>query len=379
MVALVLLGIGRGERQRARDRSRRLRRGTRRSRSGRRCARARGRASSRRAGRTRAMPSGDHVLDLRPSPSSRAAGARSSRAAAPSRPGSSVQPAEEDVAASPASGAGPATTRSPWLANSLRPEEALEHRGLRLLDLQEQRVAAVDARASGRSRPACRRCRHRRPCARSRRRGTARAGRGGRPRASRGRCAAARCRRLDHLGRVRRLRRARRSGRSAAGRRRCAAGRRPRASASRAPECCRACARLGEHAARCACAIFVPSREPKVPRAAPRRRACAYQTSRFPIAAKSLIARGRSATVSSTRAVCAWRAEVAVSARRSHARSQALDVPLPRPGQRLVEVVDVEDEPALGRGEDAEVREVRVAAALHRQPGPRRRGEIGTP
>ena len=47
------------------------------------------------------------------------------------------------------------------------------------------------------------------------------------------------------------------------------------------------------------------------------------------------------------------------------------------PGQRLVEVVDAEDEPPVGRGEGAEVREVRVAAQLHLQPGSRRAGEIG--
>ena len=35
---------------------------------------------------------------------------------------------------------------------------------------------------------------------------------------------------------------------------------------------------------------------------------------------------------------------------------------------RLVEVVEVEDEPAVGRGEDAEVRQVRVAAELGGMP-----------
>ena len=53
---------------------------------------------------------------------------------------------------------------------------------------------------------------------------------------------------------------------------------------------------------------------------------------------------------------------------------QPLDVPLERPGQGLVEVVDVEDQPALGRAEQAEVRQVRVAAHLHGQPG--RVGEV---
>jgi hypothetical protein len=51
-----------------------------------------------------------------------------------------------------------------------------------------------------------------------------------------------------------------------------------------------------------------------------------------------------------------------------HAHSKALDVPLPRTGERLVEIVDVEHQPPLGRREHAEVRQVRVPAALHREP-----------
>jgi hypothetical protein len=50
---------------------------------------------------------------------------------------------------------------------------------------------------------------------------------------------------------------------------------------------------------------------------------------------------------------------------------ESLDVPLPRPGKRFVEIVDVEHETPLRRGEDAEVRQVGVAAALdcHARPG----------
>src|SRR4051794_20481236 len=44
--------------------------------------------------------------------------------------------------------------------------------------------------------------------------------------------------------------------------------------------------------------------------------------------------------------------------------------------RRLVEVVDVEDELALGRGEAAEVRHVGVAAELRVQAGHRRVGEV---
>ena len=47
------------------------------------------------------------------------------------------------------------------------------------------------------------------------------------------------------------------------------------------------------------------------------------------------------------------------------ARRQALEVPLPGPRRGLVEVVDVEQQPALGRGEDAEVAPVGVPAQLH--------------
>ena len=47
------------------------------------------------------------------------------------------------------------------------------------------------------------------------------------------------------------------------------------------------------------------------------------------------------------------------------------------PGQRLVEVVDVEHQPPLGRREHPEVRQVRVAAALHLEARARRRREVG--
>ena len=56
------------------------------------------------------------------------------------------------------------------------------------------------------------------------------------------------------------------------------------------------------------------------------------------------------------------RGEVAVAPGDREARREALDVPLPGPGKGLVEVVDVQHQPAIGGGEDPEVREVRVAA-----------------
>ncbi len=55
---------------------------------------------------------------------------------------------------------------------------------------------------------------------------------------------------------------------------------------------------------------------------------------------------------------------------------QPLDVPLPRCGQRFVEVVDVEDEVALRRGERAEVQQMTIAAGLYPQAGGRRGGKI---
>ena len=69
--------------------------------------------------------------------------------------------------------------------------------------------------------------------------------------------------------------------------------------------------------------------------------------------------------------------EPAVAAGDLEARHQPLDVPLEGAGVRLVEVVDVEDEPALRRAEQPEVREVRVTAELHREVAARGGGEIG--
>ena len=55
---------------------------------------------------------------------------------------------------------------------------------------------------------------------------------------------------------------------------------------------------------------------------------------------------------------------------------QPLDIPFPRAGQGLVEVVDVEHQATFGRAEQAEVGQVRVAAGLHGQPGHRRGGQV---
>ena len=58
------------------------------------------------------------------------------------------------------------------------------------------------------------------------------------------------------------------------------------------------------------------------------------------------------------------------------ARGQALDVPLERPGKRLVEVVDIEHQRSLGRCVDAEVGQVGVTAQLDAEARPGCRGEV---
>jgi hypothetical protein len=62
------------------------------------------------------------------------------------------------------------------------------------------------------------------------------------------------------------------------------------------------------------------------------------------------------------------RGEPQVAAGDLEARGQPLHVPLPRARQRLVEVVEVEHELALWRGEHPEVGQVRIAAQLHGDP-----------
>ena len=69
--------------------------------------------------------------------------------------------------------------------------------------------------------------------------------------------------------------------------------------------------------------------------------------------------------------------EAAIASGDREARHQPLDVPLKRPGQRLVEVVDIEDEAAIRSRVDAEVRQVRVTAQLGKQARPRHAREVG--
>ncbi len=60
-----------------------------------------------------------------------------------------------------------------------------------------------------------------------------------------------------------------------------------------------------------------------------------------------------------------------------HAGRQPFEVPLPGARRGLVEVVDVEQQPSLGRGEHPEVRHVGVSAQLDVQAGRGGPGEIG--
>ena len=70
------------------------------------------------------------------------------------------------------------------------------------------------------------------------------------------------------------------------------------------------------------------------------------------------------------------RREVAVTAGDLEARGEPLQVPLERAWMRLVEVVQVEDELALGGGVASDVGEVGVAAKLRVEAYARRRGEV---
>src|SRR5207249_5199882 len=69
--------------------------------------------------------------------------------------------------------------------------------------------------------------------------------------------------------------------------------------------------------------------------------------------------------------------EPVFATRDRQARGETLQVPFPRSAGRLVEIVDVEQELSLRRGEETEVRDVRVAARLNDEPRTRCRGEIG--
>ena len=60
-----------------------------------------------------------------------------------------------------------------------------------------------------------------------------------------------------------------------------------------------------------------------------------------------------------------------------NAGREPLDVPLPRRRQGFVEIVNVEENVALGRCETAEIHQVSVAAGLNAKAGSRGRRQIG--
>ena len=102
----------------------------------------------------------------------------------------------------------------------------------------------------------------------------------------------------------------------------------------------------------------------------------AYQRSSARIWAKSRIAsRYDLATARLTRIRC-FRLKPRSRPGDLEARHQTLDVPFERPGQRLVEVVDAEDQPPVGSRERAEVRQMRVAAELNLEARARRIREV---
>ena len=95
----------------------------------------------------------------------------------------------------------------------------------------------------------------------------------------------------------------------------------------------------------------------------------AYQTSRLRIVANSRIASRYARAVVRT----AVRVSFGVKSRSRPAiaklAARRLTSHSHGPGKRLVEVVDVQHQTAIGGGEDAEVREVGIAACLDPQPG----------
>ena len=70
-------------------------------------------------------------------------------------------------------------------------------------------------------------------------------------------------------------------------------------------------------------------------------------------------------------------AEAVVARRDREARRHALHVVLERARQRLVEVVQVEQQDSLGRREQTEVRQMSIAAELNHQAGPGRVLQVG--
>ena len=104
---------------------------------------------------------------------------------------------------------------------------------------------------------------------------------------------------------------------------------------------------------------------------------CSYHASRLPIPAARRIRFRYSRDPGHDHGPAVGRGEAAIAAHDLEAGRQPLDVPLPRAGEGLVEVVDVEQHLPLGRAEQAEIRQVGVAAQLHGDPGHRGGRQVG--
>ncbi len=230
------------------------------------------------------------------------------------------------------------------------------------------------ARRTGAPRRASRRCRRRRPCGPCRRTRRCRTGSAGPRRGSRGTGRAgrgrSRTRRADRRGRA-----DPRTGPAAAGR--CE-------SAASPSTCSVSLVTARRLVLRLALANGFANRiRPLLPSRPPKRSTSSlalmrsYHTSRWLTWANPRIASRYSRTHAITSCGPAVRRQPDVAAGDLDARGHPLDVPLPRPGQRLVEIVRAEDQPTVGRGEPAEVRYVSVAAGLHDDPGVGGRREVG--
>ena len=118
------------------------------------------------------------------------------------------------------------------------------------------------------------------------------------------------------------------------------------------------------------------------PRCAPSPMTCStsmwsYQASRVPRLAACRITTRYSRTPAMTMIAPVGGRETAFAAQDLDARSEALHVPFPGAGKCLVEVVDVEQDLSLGRAEEAEVRQVGIAAQLDVDARARRRRQVG--
>ena len=293
-----------------------------------------------------------------------------------------VLPAVEALAALPAEEDVARRVRDPLAADDAlavvlelaRAQVRLEHRRLRLLRLQDERVLARRGRRAGIPTRACRRCRRRRPCGPCRRTGRCRRGSAGRGRGRRRTGPAARGR-TSASSRASAGSKSSRKGTSSGG------TLRKRSSPSTRSVSFLTARRLVLR--RALANGFANTIRPLAPSLPPKRSTSSlavrrsYQTSRWLSSANAahplpvLPHAGRHDPPPPIGR------EPDVAAGDLGAGRHPLDVPLPRAGQRLVEVVGAEDEPAVRRREAAEVRDVGVAARLHRDPRVRRRREVG--